>query len=97
MAPLSYELSGLILPHDTYGTHLDSANKCIDTELEKKNFAKAGETLAEVWSNMDIDKHPVFAEYKHPGDETTMPDIVDPVWYMNHVRESQYLLQVINI
>lgn len=27
MAPLSRELAGLILPHDRYGTHLDSQGK----------------------------------------------------------------------
>lgn len=95
MAPLSHELSGLVLPHDSYGNHLNSARKCVDEELEKRNFAKAGETLAEVWNNVVIDKHPVFAEYKPPGDGANLPEDVDPVWYMNHVRESQYLLQVI--
>lgn len=94
MARLSYELGGLILPHDSYGTHLDSNNKCIDSELELKNFEKAGETLAEVWKNLVIDKHPVDAEYIKPADDPALPDPVDPIWYSKHVRESQYLLQV---
>lgn len=38
MAPLSKELSGLILPHEYYGTHLDANGKTIDPELEKKKF-----------------------------------------------------------
>lgn len=29
MAPLSRELSGLILPHDHYGTHLDAQGKYV--------------------------------------------------------------------
>ncbi len=27
MAPLSYDIAGLILPHDPYGSHLDSRGK----------------------------------------------------------------------
>ncbi|KZR97817.1 Uncharacterized protein APZ42_007100, partial [Daphnia magna] len=42
MAPLSKELSGLILPHDHFGTHLDNSGRTIDDELEEKNFEHAG-------------------------------------------------------
>lgn len=42
MAPLSHNLSGLVLKHDVYGNHLDSKGKTIDDELEKRNFANAG-------------------------------------------------------
>ena len=38
MAPLSRFLAGLILQHDTFGTHLDSSGKTIDLDLEIKNF-----------------------------------------------------------
>ena len=48
MAPLSKDLSGVILPYDTYGFHLDSSNKTVDFELEKTNFAAAGKSLAEI-------------------------------------------------
>eukprot|EP00731_Ephydatia_muelleri_P001579 Em0001g1579a len=47
MAPLSNELSGLILPHDKYGSHLNDQGLTIETDLEKKNFAFVGSTLAE--------------------------------------------------
>ncbi|KAF6028277.1 hypothetical protein EB796_013415 [Bugula neritina] len=50
MAPLSHDLAGLILPHDHYGSHLNAAGKTIDPDLEIKNFAMAGQTLAEIWS-----------------------------------------------
>lgn len=50
MAPLSRKLSGLIIPHDRFGSHLDEQRRTIDEELEKENFAFAGETLAEIWS-----------------------------------------------
>ena len=48
VAPLSKELAGVILPHEHYGSHLDSSGKTIDEELERRNFKKAGTTLAEV-------------------------------------------------
>jgi len=50
MAPLSRELSGLILPHDHYGSHLDKKGNAVDPQLEVKNFAFAGKALADVWS-----------------------------------------------
>jgi hypothetical protein len=48
MAPLSKELAGLILPHDQFGNHLNSAGKTIDKPLEKRNFSAAGKVLSEV-------------------------------------------------
>ncbi|XP_050498755.1 uncharacterized protein LOC126879621 [Diabrotica virgifera virgifera] len=97
MAPLSRELSGLILPHDSYGTHLDEQGRTKDHDLEKKNFKKAGEVLSEVWTNMVIDGHGVVAEYVEPDNsaETFVPDLPSQQWYSQHVRESQYLLQVV--
>ena len=38
MAPLSRELSGLILPHDKYGSHLNDRGLTIDTNLEIKRI-----------------------------------------------------------
>ncbi|KAF2881501.1 hypothetical protein ILUMI_24679 [Ignelater luminosus] len=63
MAPLSRELSGLILPHDSYGTHPDKQGRTTNFDLEKKNFQKAGEVLVEVWNSIVIDHHEVVAEY----------------------------------
>ena len=63
MAPLSREMSGLILPHETFGSHLDGNGKTIDDALELKNFEHAGKVLAEVWSNMSIDGHPIVPEF----------------------------------
>ena len=48
MAPLSKALAGILLPHDTFGSHLGSQNRTIDAELEKKIFRKAGKVLAEI-------------------------------------------------
>ncbi|CAF0743506.1 unnamed protein product [Didymodactylos carnosus] len=66
MAPLSHDLAGLILPHDHFGTHLNDSGVTINQELEKTNFKKAGEVLAEVWSGSVIDEYPVVAEYIEP-------------------------------
>ena len=48
MVPLSHDLSGVILPYDTYGSHLDGNGNTIDVELEKRNFCAAGEVLKEI-------------------------------------------------
>lgn len=98
MAPLSRELAGLILPHDSYGSHLNDSGKTIDSSLERDNFQKAGEVLAEVWSSVLIDGHKVVAEYIQPNDdESSVTDLTDEQWYADHVRESQYLLQVFSV
>lgn len=47
MAKFSNELAGLILPHGHYGSHLDNSGKTVDEELEKQNFAYAGQALAD--------------------------------------------------
>ena len=67
MAPLSKDTSGIILPFDTFGSHLNSSNKTIDPVLEEKNFKTAGEILADVWSETIIDNYPVVAKYQPPG------------------------------
>ena len=40
MAPLGKALAGILLPHDSFGNHLDSQNRTTDAESEKKNFRK---------------------------------------------------------
>ena len=59
MTRLSHDLSSLILPHDSFGNHLDGNGKTIDIDLEKRNFFKAREVLSDVWSKIVIDEHPV--------------------------------------
>lgn len=79
----------------TQTEHLDNQGKTKDPELELKNFEKAGKVLAEIWSGMVIDKYPVVAEYIQPNAvENVAMEEVDHVWYLKHVRESQYFLQV---
>lgn len=38
MAPLSRDLSGLILPHDHFGTQLNSAGSTVDLDLKNIYF-----------------------------------------------------------
>lgn len=93
MAPLSRELAGVILPHDSFGTHLNASGKTVDEPLEKSNFRKAGEVLAEIWSNLVLDNYPVHAEYVE-NCTLTVPD-VDEQWIARHCRVSQYSLQIV--
>ena len=60
MAPLSREIAGLILPYNSFGSHLDDNGKTVDNELEKKNFQHAGEIL---WSKVVVDGCPTVSEY----------------------------------
>lgn len=93
MAPLSRELSGLLLSHDYFGSHLSSSGETIDVNLEQKNFKFAAEVLCDIWKNMTIDGFEVEASYIDPEEQVPEIEDVDPVWHMNHVQESQYLLQ----
>lgn len=101
MAPLSKDLCGLILPHDAFGSHLNEANVTIDPELELKNFQKVGLVLPEIWCKRVIDKFAVDAEYIEPSAKNSNsvidddPDFLTEEWKMNHVRQSQYLLQIV--
>ncbi|XP_056635686.1 uncharacterized protein LOC130444524 [Diorhabda sublineata] len=96
MAPSSHELAGLIWPYEHYGSHLDSYGKTVDKDLEKKNFEYAGTTLASVWKSLKVDSYDVDAEYIAPKeDDSDDAQILINDWYCKHVRESQYLLQIL--
>ena len=43
MEPLSKTTASVILPFDTFGSHLNSVNKTTDIELEVKNVQAAGD------------------------------------------------------
>ncbi|CAF1588411.1 unnamed protein product [Adineta ricciae] len=66
MAPLSHDLAGLILPHDHFGSHLNESGTTINVDLEKLNFRKAGQILAETWNQSVMDGFPCVAEYINP-------------------------------
>ena len=98
MAPLSNELAGLILPHDHYGSHLDERGVTIDTDLEKKNFQFAGNTLTEIWSHLTVDTFPTVAAYIDPEESELLETVLlskDQSWHDIHVRTSQYLTQIV--
>lgn len=86
MAPLSRELAGLVLPHDAFGSHLNSRNETVDQNLEKRNFEKAGGVLADVWKAVNIDGFSVEAEYVGPKEHPAATLTVDRQWYEIKVR-----------
>ena len=93
MAPLSKALTTLVLPHDTCGSRLDSQHRTIDEELEKKNFKVAGEILAQVWSELVLDEHPIVAEFVQ--NESMASSGFDEHWVFRHCRLSHYMLQIV--
>ena len=93
MAPLSKELAGLVIPHDSCGTHLDSQQRTIDDEPERANFRKAGEILGKVWPNVIIDGYPVVTTYV--GIKELEPSPPTELWLSTHAQTSQYFLQII--
>jgi len=98
MAPLSKELTGLILLHDHYGSHLNERSITIDADLEKKNFKFAGVTLAEIWSKMIVDKFLTIAEYIEPTKSELLKEnllSMDQKWCDVHLQTSQYLTQIV--
>ena len=94
MVKLSKELGGVILEHDTFGSHLDSNGVTIDKDLELKNFQFAGRTLVEIWSRLVIDGNPVVAELIE-ADSPVIEETKSEEWKAGHVRQSQYFLQIV--
>ena len=91
MYHLSKELSGIVLPAETYGSHLNNG-KTVDEELEERNFEAAGEVLSEVWSKMEIDKFSVTAEYVSlkPTEDITGFSASDS-YKSRHLIQTQYM------
>ena len=94
MVPLTKDTSGVILPFDTFGTHLNASNKTIDMELEKKNLKAAGEVLAEIWSESIIYDHPIKARYVDPQ-KRSIDTTETEAWKNVPVQQSQYMLQIV--
>ncbi|CAG8626380.1 10681_t:CDS:2 [Dentiscutata erythropus] len=88
MAPLSYDLAGMILPHDTFGSHLDSQLRTVDEELEKRNFKVARNVLTSVWEDTIIDGYPVLAKYVNPSEEPYYLREKSATWMENHKPHS---------
>lgn len=94
MALVSRELSGLILLHDHFESHLNPAGKAIEDELEIQNFGFAGQVLSEIWSAMDIDGFPTVAEFIHPASSELDVQNLKKRWLAKHVRTLQYLTKI---
>ena len=89
---LSKELTGVLLPHDMYGSHLDNSGKTVDTELEMKNFEAAGNTLCEIWNRLVIDDCPTVAEFiASPPPDTIKTFVPSAAFRDRHVFETQYM------
>ena len=48
MVKLTKELSGVILQHDKFGSHLDAKAETINKDLELRNCLYAGRILADI-------------------------------------------------
>ena len=94
MAPLSHDLAGLILPHDTFGTHLDSKGNTTDLDLEKKSFEAAGQALSEVWSKTVINDFKVDCKNMPIGCQFE-PEEPDLDFVSRHALQTRYGLQVV--
>ena len=95
IAPLSKDTAGITQPFDTFGNHLDASNKTIDSELEIEKFKAAGKILVEIWSESIIDNHPVVASYTRLQEHSKMLFHKTEEWKAKHVRQSQYMLQIV--
>ena len=70
MTRLSKELFGIVLPHDSSGTHFAENGKTIDNVKELENFKKMGELLSEIGSEMTIGSYQTSAKWVYPSDES---------------------------
>ncbi|PKB95214.1 hypothetical protein RhiirA5_437132 [Rhizophagus irregularis] len=52
IAILSGKLTGIILPINHFGTHLNTQGKVINPELALQNFKYAGEALCDIWRHV---------------------------------------------
>ena len=78
MAKFSQELSGIVMPHSKFGSHLNLKGGTID--LKRKEKFHGGWILAEIWLGIIIDCQPVLMEYINEEKEE------------DHIRESQLSL-----
>lgn len=84
MSNLGKELSGVILPQ-TILVPIQIITITVYEKLEPKQFERAGEILAKVWSNLVISDHSVVAKFV--GEEPlgiTIPKSEE--WKASHIR-----------
>ncbi|CAG8569541.1 15189_t:CDS:2 [Cetraspora pellucida] len=63
MAFLSEKLTGITLPIDEYGVHLDSQKNVVNKELAQYNFEFSENRLCELWNRDNIYDKPVTVYY----------------------------------
>jgi hypothetical protein len=99
MTPLSHDLAGLILPYDHFGSHLNDSGVTINVDLEKINFRKAGQILAEhgikqslmvihVLQNISI-----HLQHQKMNDDKSMSNIS---WMIFYDSKSLFLFELIH-
>ncbi|CAG8449488.1 6300_t:CDS:2 [Dentiscutata heterogama] len=92
---INHDLAGIILPHDTFGSHLDAQLKTSDEELEKHNFKVARDVLTSVWEDTIIDGYPILVKYIEPSEESYYSNEKSAAWMEKHVMTCRYMTQVI--
>ena len=94
MAPFSHDLTGILLPWDFFGSHLDSAGNTTDPELEVKNFFASQEIVSEVLSKTVINGFETDCQAVKVGCtlETQEPN---HLWMAKHVLQTRYMLMVV--
>ena len=103
VAPLSRQLTTVILDHQHFGSHLNSSRITVDWELERRNFSHAGNRLADLFAGMVLDGHETFAKYVKPSQDKANPRLsardkyekVTQQWICNHTSSSNYCLQFV--
>ena len=95
MAHLSRVMTGTILPHDTFGSHLQG-KKTVDPELEFRNFTTAGQALASCYDGEKLDGYPITAKLvERKGDPEDLYPLPDEEWSVKHCRYGQFRIQVV--
>ncbi|CAG8799171.1 8421_t:CDS:2, partial [Gigaspora margarita] len=92
--PLSHDLAGIILPHDTFGSYLNEQLKTANNELDKCNFKVAEEILVSVYENTIIDNYPVLVKYVDPKEYyQSRLDEKSVAWIKRHTITCHYITQ----
>ena len=103
MAPLSKQLTTVILDHKHYGSYLDSSTKTVDVALERQNFEHAETRLAGFFSAMVLDGQETFAQCVKPPENINHRQLsendkhvsVTEEWVCDHTSFSKCCLQII--
>ena len=97
MPLLSFPLSGLILRHDKFGTHLKN-RKIIDEVLFEENMSYAGMCLTDnVWNGLECDANTINSEFIRNDESLDFyvneVDSINFDWFGKHCVISRHSLQ----